>query len=103
MLGSTLTLPPQTMTGSYNNNAYAVTAEVGHKFNLSELAFIEPQAEVIYGRVVGDDFTASNGTRFSQKDYDSLIGRLGARAGFSFPENKGQYLRSLLGCSRLPR
>lgn len=79
----------QTMTGSYNNNAYAVTAEVGHKFNLSELAFIEPQAEVIYGRVVGDDFTASNGTRFSQKDYDSLIGRLGARAGFSFPENKG--------------
>lgn len=79
----------QTMTGSYNNNAYAVTAEVGHKFNLSELAFIEPQAEVIYGRVVGDDFTASNGTRFSQKDYDSLIGRLGARAGFNFPENKG--------------
>ncbi len=55
----------QTMTGSYNNNAYAVTAEVGHKFNLSELAFIEPQAEVIYGHVVGDDFTASNGTRFS--------------------------------------
>ena len=79
----------QTMTGSYNNNAYAVTAEVGHKFNLSELAFIEPQAEVIYGHVVGDDFTASNGTRFSQKDYDSLIGRLGARAGFNFPENKG--------------
>lgn len=79
----------QTMTGSYNNNAYAVTAEVGHKFKLSELAFVEPQAEVIYGRVVGDDFTASNGTRFSQKDYDSLIGRLGARAGFNFPENKG--------------
>lgn len=79
----------QTMTGSYNNNAYSVTAEVGHKFNLSELAFIEPQVEVIYGRVVGDDFMASNGTRFSQKDYDSLIGRLGARAGFSFPENKG--------------
>ena len=79
----------QTMTGSYNNNAYAVTAEVGHKFNLSELAFIAPQAEVIYGHVVGDDFTASNGTRFSQKDYDSLIGRLGARAGVNFPENKG--------------
>ena len=54
---------------------------MGHKFNLSELAFIEPQAEVIYGRVVGDDFTASNGTRFSQKDYDSLIGRLGAVQG----------------------
>lgn len=25
----------------------------------------------------------------SPKDYDSLIGRLGARAGFNFPENKG--------------
>ena len=78
-----------TMDGSYDNNAYSVSVETGHKFALSELAFVEPQLEVIYGRIVGDDFTASNGTRIEQDDYDSLIGRLGARAGFNFPQNKG--------------
>ena len=77
------------MNGSYDNNAYSISVEAGHKFSLSEIAFIEPQLEVIYGRIMGDDFTASNGTRIEQDDYDSLIGRLGARAGFNFPNNKG--------------
>ncbi|MDO5531467.1 autotransporter outer membrane beta-barrel domain-containing protein [Sutterella sp.] len=77
------------MSGSYDNNAWSFSAEAGHKFSLTELAFVEPQIEVIYGRVVGDDFTTTNGTRISQEDYDSLIGRLGARAGFNFPEQRG--------------
>ncbi len=77
------------MSGSYDNNAYSVSMEAGHKFELTELGFVEPQLEVIYGHIEGDDFTASNGTRVEQKNYDSLIGRLGARAGFYFPEKKG--------------
>lgn len=38
---------------------------------------------------MGDDFVAHNGVRVEQDDYDSLIGRLGVRSGFYFPEQKG--------------
>lgn len=78
-----------TMHGSYDNNAWSVSVETGHKFPVGDIAFVEPQVEVIYGLVEGDSFKASNGTRVTQDDYESLIGRLGARAGFNFPENKG--------------
>lgn len=38
---------------------------------------------------MGDDFVAHNGVKVEQDDYDSLIGRLGVRSGFYFPEKKG--------------
>ena len=77
------------MDGSYDNNAFSVSAEYGWHFNLGEAAFIEPQAEITYGRIAGDDFTTSNGVRVEQDDFDSLIGRIGVRAGFNFPNDKG--------------
>ncbi|GEM_PF-204117 len=77
------------MSGSYDNNAWSVSVEAGHRFKLAEIAFVEPQVEVTYGSVIGDDFTASNGVSVSQDDFTSLIGRAGARAGFCFPDNKG--------------
>ena len=56
--------------------------------------FIEPQAELTYGRIWGDDFTTSNNVKVSQDDFDSLIGRIGVRAGVKFPEKKGNlYVR----------
>lgn len=77
------------MSGSYDNNAWSVSVEAGHRFKLAEIAFVEPQVEVTYGSVIGDDFTAGNGVSVSQDDFTSLIGRAGARAGFCFPDNKG--------------
>lgn len=77
------------MSGSYDNNAFSVSAEYGWHWKLSELAFVEPQAELTYGRVMGDDVVFDNGVAVSQDDMDSLIGRLGMRAGFYFPDNKG--------------
>lgn len=77
------------MNGSYDNNAFALSAEYGWRFDLGSLAFVEPQAEFTYYRVQGDDFSTSNGANVEQDDYDSYIGRVGVRGGLKFPDNKG--------------
>ena len=83
------------MSGDYDNNAYSVSAEYGWHLKLGDIAFVEPQAELTYGQVMGDDFTANNAVRVEQDDVDSFIGRIGVRGGFVFPENKGNvYLRA---------
>lgn len=78
-----------TMTGSYDNNALSASVEAGWHLPLQNVAFVEPQVELTYGRIMGDDFTASNGVKVEQEDTDSFIGRAGLRAGFYFPEKKG--------------
>lgn len=75
--------------GSYDNNAFSVSAEYGWHLKLSELGFVEPQVELTYGRIMGDDFNAGTSVRVEQKDLDTLIGRAGLRAGFYLPQNKG--------------
>ena len=77
------------MNGSYDNNAWSISAEYGWRFKLAELAFVEPQVELTYGKHFGDDITASNGVRIEQDDFTSFIGRIGVRSGFYFPEKKG--------------
>lgn len=78
------------LDGGFDNNAFSVSAETGYRFTLLEDAmFIEPQVGVSYGTVKGDDFTAANGVRVEQDDYSSLLGRIGVRTGFKFPDNKG--------------
>lgn len=77
------------MSGSYDNNGYSVSAEYGWNLRFNDLAFVEPQVELTYGTMTGDDFTASNGVRIEQDDTDSFIGRIGVRGGFLFPNNKG--------------
>ena len=77
------------MNGSYDNNAFALSAEYGWRFELGSVAFVEPQAEFTYFRVMGDDFATSNDVKVEQDDYDSYIGRIGVRGGFKFPNNKG--------------
>ena len=74
-------------TGS---SAFSLSAETGHTFRfLDERAYIEPQIEVTYGFIAGDDDTASNGVRIEQDKFENLITRVGVRAGFDFPEKKG--------------
>lgn len=77
------------LNGSYDNNALSLSAEYGYRFDLNDLFFLEPQVEVTYGRVFGDDFSAGQGVSVRQDDFDSLIGRVGLRAGCFFPDQKG--------------
>lgn len=76
-------------SGSFENNAFSLSAEYGRHFELAGGAFVEPQVEVTWGRIMGDDFLNSEGVRIEQDDFDSLIGRMGIRAGFNFPKDKG--------------
>lgn len=77
------------MDGDYDNNAFSVSAEYGWHLRFNESFFVEPQVEVTYGQVKGETVKTSNGVRLEQDDFDSLIGRVGVRAGFHFPKDKG--------------
>ena len=78
------------MNGSYENNAFTVSAETGYRFNFMDGGFyVEPQVGLSYGRIMGDTLTTSNNVKLQQDDYDSFLGRVGVRTGFKFPENKG--------------
>ena len=77
------------MSGTSKNNAYSASAEFGWYVPFANVAFVEPQAEITYGVVKGDDFTTSSGVAISQKDTKALIGRLGVRTGLHYNENKG--------------
>lgn len=73
-----------------SNNAFSVSFEGGHQFRfMQERAYIEPQVELTYGFVAGDDSSASNDVRIEQDDYQNLITRVGMRTGFDFPEKAG--------------
>lgn len=75
--------------GSYNNTTFGLSAEVGYHRKLNDTFYVEPQAELAYGFVKGDDFTGANDVRVEQDDFQTLVGRLGARLGASFADGAG--------------
>lgn len=66
--------------GEYSTNGYALSAEYGKRF-LQDGFWIEPQAELTYGKVSSADFTTSEGAKVHQDSLDSLVGRLGFSLG----------------------
>ena len=86
---STLSASGGVLDGSYDNTAFGLSAEVGYHWKLTDTFYAEPQVELAYGYVLGDDFSASNGAKVSQDDFQSLVGRFGARVGANFAQNKG--------------
>ena len=84
------------MKGSYDNNAFSLSAETGYRFTFMDEGFyVEPQVELTYGYVVGDTFTTSNDVTIDQDGYYSFMGRLGVRTGFTFPNKKGTVFAKL--------
>ena len=75
--------------GSYNNTTFGLSAEVGYHWKLNDTFYVEPQAELAYGFVKGDDFIGANDVRVEQDDFQTLVGRLGARIGASFADGAG--------------
>ena len=67
-------------SGDYSTNGLSFSAEYGKRFQ-QEGYWIEPQAELTYGRVSSADFTTKNGARVHQDSMDSLVGRLGFSLG----------------------
>lgn len=67
-------------SGDYSTNGLSFSAEYGKRFH-QESCWIEPQAELTYGRVSSADFTTKNGASVHQDSMDSLVGRLGFSLG----------------------
>lgn len=67
-------------SGDYSTNGLSFSAEYGKRFQ-QEGYWIEPQAELTYGRVSSADFKTKNGASVHQDSMDSLVGRLGFSLG----------------------
>lgn len=67
--------------GDYSTNGFAFSAEYGKRFKGQNDFWIEPQAELTYGRVDSSNFTTAKGVHVHQDSLDSLVGRLGFALG----------------------
>ena len=74
-------------TKNYSSHSWYAGAEVGYRYHVTDDAWIEPQAELVYGAVSGKQFTwKDQGMSLSMKDKDfnPLIGRTGIDVGKTF-------------------
>ena len=71
------------LSADYDNESISLSAEFGHKFMNDAGWFIEPQIQVQYTYITDTDYSTAAGTDVSIDNIDSLIGRLGFRAGRS--------------------
>lgn len=79
---------------SYNADAVSATLEAGWRFPLAKSVYLEPQLEMMYGRIFSEDYSYS-AYDVSIDDVDMLVGRAGFMVGVKCPANKGSlYLRS---------
>ena len=77
--------------GSYKTWGTSVSLEAGKRMNLPCGFFVEPQAEVMYGRVQGINYTTSAGVKVEQEAFESLIGRAGLSVGKTFKDKGSVY------------
>ncbi|WP_289000858.1 autotransporter outer membrane beta-barrel domain-containing protein [uncultured Megasphaera sp.] len=75
--------------GEFKNWVSSISAEYGRKKTLRHGWAIEPQAQMTYNYLWGDDYTTRNGAKVQQDNADSLVGRLGFVLSREFhPETK---------------
>lgn len=89
-----------TAHAAYHNLGYGISSEGGIRFNFLKNAsgsawFIEPQAQLSYYRLLGEDFSFSHGMKVKIDHSDSLNMRFGFSAGRSFNNPSGQSAGSL--------
>lgn len=78
------------------SHAFGLSVEGGRQFRfVNNRGYVEPQVELTYGYVRGDDEVATNGVRIRQDDFQSLVARVGVRTGFDLPERAGTFYAAL--------
>lgn len=87
--------------GSFQNWGSSIGAEYGRKKTLRNGWSLEPQAQLTYNYLWGDDYTTRNGARVHQDNADSLVGRLGFVLGREFHEGAKNPSRVYLKASVL--
>ena len=70
--------------GEFENVAASFGVEYGKKTFVSERFAIEPQAQLTYHYLWGDDYHTQSGIEAHQDNADSLVGRLGVLASYEW-------------------
>lgn len=78
----------ESFNASYDNTGFSLSTEVGYRWEFNEVFFVDPQVELTYSYLNGDDFTSSNVVHVNQDDFQSLVGRFGANLGAHFNGGK---------------
>ena len=83
---------------SDKQRAYSLSVEYGRTFELDEEKglFIEPQAQLIWGRLNGSDYITDRNTKVDIDGLNSFIGRLGVVAGKRTGDGNDVYLKASL-------
>lgn len=80
--------------GAETKNTFGnLSIEVGKKFALKQNAFIMPMAQLSYTHINGNDYTTKKNINVKQNSINSLIGRLGVKAGID-TENGSHYVKA---------
>ena len=77
----------------YDLWATSISAEYGRKIALKSDWFVEPQAELTYGRLGSADY-GDNGFSVHQDSMDSLVGRMGFRLGKNLSDTSNIYMKA---------
>ena len=72
------------VNGEYDNDVYSVSGEWGYKNKLNGGWYIEPQLQMQYAHVTGENYKTTQETEVSADGIDSLIARAGFRFGRDF-------------------
>ena len=74
----------QKIGSSFWQTFYGASAEFGWRYALNDTFFIEPQTQLQIIRIEGDQFETDGGIKAQIADTNSIIGRIGLRAGSTF-------------------
>lgn len=84
----------QLVKGSNSSQMASSSLELGKRFSLTgnekKSWYVEPQVRFTYGKVWGQDFSASNGLQMDFNSYNYFEGRLGARIGYKIENKKNK-------------
>ena len=91
--------------GNYKTKGYSISAEYGRRIENSNGFYVEPQAQLTWGKLNSKDYSASSDMKdsagnyrnmdISQAGFDSLIGRLGVGIGRNTRDSSVYFKASL--------
>ena len=63
------------------NHGWTVSLETGRRIDLNERTFLQPEGQVVFGRLSAKAYTTSNGVHVDPSSTDTLVTRLGVKLG----------------------
>lgn len=77
------------LKGSADNTALNLSGEIGWRYDVTSMFFVEPQAELTYTYTDADTLKLGGAASYSFDTVDSLLGRAGFAAGLNCPDGWG--------------